>query len=305
LVKSQATRTKNASFDLEPHPEIPEGINVSKTHPLAEFGYLIAGVVGIVLVVLVLAQFLAVFLVRYIPFEMEKQLLEELAPQSFFQVDDDTDTAKSDYLQSLADRLSPHMDLPKGMNVKVHYDASAIPNAYATLGGNIVIYQGLIDEVSSENGLAMVLAHEIAHIKHRDPIMSLGRGVVTVIALAIVSGVADSGIIGNIVNFTGTGLLSKFSRDQESEADEAAVKAMLQTYGHLNGADEFFINMMKQEPEMGMVFFNTHPGTEERVKRIEIANAADMNTALVPLSLVLSVSPESDKSGAVDVIEAE
>jgi len=28
LVKSQATRTKNVSFDLEPHPEIPEGINV-------------------------------------------------------------------------------------------------------------------------------------------------------------------------------------------------------------------------------------------------------------------------------------
>ncbi|MEC9410786.1 MAG: M48 family metalloprotease, partial [Pseudomonadota bacterium] len=57
-------------------------------------------------------------------------------------------------------------------SVKVHWlpnvDAA---NAFATSGGNIHVTRGLLDAVNSENGLAMVLAHEYAHIELRHPVV--------------------------------------------------------------------------------------------------------------------------------------
>ena len=64
----------------------------------------------------------------------------------------------------------------------MHYDASDTVNAFATLGGHVVIYRGLLEKLPNENVVAMVVAHEIAHIKHRDPVAALGRGVAITLA---------------------------------------------------------------------------------------------------------------------------
>ena len=42
-----------------------------------------------------------------------------------------------------------------------------IPNAFAVPGGNIFIYRGLIEMMSSEDELASILSHELAHIQAR------------------------------------------------------------------------------------------------------------------------------------------
>ena len=62
---------------MDIHPEIPEGINVSKTHPLADFGLMLVGAIGLVLAIILAAQLLAGYLVRYIPFEMEARLFDD------------------------------------------------------------------------------------------------------------------------------------------------------------------------------------------------------------------------------------
>lgn len=256
---------------------------------------MLAGAVLVVLALLVIAQVIAGVMVRFISFELESALYEQLTS-----VDAAEHIApsieKAAYLQSLAEDLAEYMDLPEGMVIKAHYDPSDIANAYATLGGNIVIYQGLIDQVSSENGLAMVVAHEIGHIKNRDPIMSLGRGTVTVIGLAILTGFGDSSAMSSIVNITGGGVLAKFSRNQESQADQDAVAAMLGLYGTLEGADEFFVNMSAEEPDLGVVFFSTHPATESRIERIENAGSsrARADVDLVPLPDLLMLAEESE-----------
>lgn len=275
------------------HPEIPEGINVSKTHPLAEFGFLIAAAAIIIVIVLLVAQVIAGAMVRHISFESERALFQQLVSASMYQEDDEY-PEKTAYLQALAEQLVVYMELPDGMQVDVHYSPDKIANAYATLGGNIVIYQGMIDQVSSENGLAMVLAHEIAHIKNRDPVMALGRGTVSLIGLAILSGFGDSSAMSSIVNITGSSLLSKFSRDQESQADEEAVNAMLGLYGTTQGADEFFVSMSEQESSLGAVFFSTHPATDKRIERIERSIDSSAETELMPLSPVFSNTAETN-----------
>ena len=73
----------------------------------------------------------------------------------------------------------------------MHYDDDAVVNAFATLGGHIVVYQGLLEAVPDENALAMVLAHEIAHVRHRHPIVGLSRSAALGFALMLLG--ADSG----------------------------------------------------------------------------------------------------------------
>lgn len=283
-------------MDIE--PEIPEGINHSKAHPLADFGLMLLGAVGFVLAVVGLAHLLAGFLVGYIPFEAEEKFLQALPLNEQFESQGEF-SEKQQALQALADRLSAHMDLPEGMVIQAHYDSADIPNAYATLAGNIVIYQGLIDQTSSENGLAMVVAHEIAHIKHRDPMMSVGRGAVTMLGIAALSGLGDSSVMANIAGFTGAGALSQFSRTQESRADEDAVAAVLAEYGTLAGADEFFTKMLDDMDESGSfdsLFFSTHPPTDERIERITAgssANDENLESTLRPLPDVLKSCAEA------------
>ena len=44
----------------------------------------------------------------------------------------------------------------------VHAVQDPTVNAFATLGGHVFVFTGLVDSLDSENGLAMVLAHELA-----------------------------------------------------------------------------------------------------------------------------------------------
>ena len=69
---------------------------------------------------------------------------------------------------------------------------SNVPNAFATLGGHIAVTSGLYRRMPSENALALVLAHEIAHVSARDPISALGGSatLALLVALAVVAGSA-------------------------------------------------------------------------------------------------------------------
>lgn len=275
------------------HPEIPEGINVSKTHPLADFGLMLAGALGIIILVFIAAHLLASVMVRFVSFETETKIFDQ-SPLVGLVAATDSQSEKAIYLQSLADQLSANMSLPEDISVRVHYSAEDIPNAFATLGGHIVIYQGLIDEVSSENGLAMVIAHEVAHIKHRDPIMALGRGTVSMIGLLAITGFSDSSVVGNIAGTAGLGVLSNYSRKQEKRADREAVAALRATYGTLAGADEFFIAVSEDHQHSELDFFATHPPTQDRIDRIQAESnkAQSGETSLTPLPEFLTTKDD-------------
>ena len=58
----------------------------------------------------------------------------------------------------------------------MHYDPGGTFNAYATAGGQLVFYRGLLEAMPHENALATVVAHEIAHVAHRDPRRLARRG---------------------------------------------------------------------------------------------------------------------------------
>ena len=218
----------------------------------------------IVVAVTFLLAWSAESLVRHIPFSVEVGLAGKYATQP------DYDDATTAYLQQLAARLAAAQNLPQDMKITVHYVDEDTINAFATLGGHIVVFRGLLEKIPDENTLAMVISHEIAHIQHRHPIMSLGRGLVVGLALAALTGLSDIDIAGDVLGEAGLLTVLKFSREQELEADRTALAALAKVYGHIGGANELF-KMFQDVAVSGNrppQLLSSHPHTERRIEAI-------------------------------------
>ena len=244
--------------------EIPEGINVSEEHPLKDFFLLTGGLGAMIIVVVISLSFFAEWIVQYIPFEVELSLAEKFV--EYVPLENDDNVQKQQYLQSLADKLALAQRLPEGMIVHLHYIDDEEVNAFATLGGHIMIHRGLMEKLPDENSLSMVIAHEIAHIKHRDPIIALGRGVMVAAILTVVTGSNDSALVQQFLGSVGLMTAFSFNREQETAADSEALDTLMAYYGHVNGADTLFAVLAEQQSAIDPpVFLSTHPHTEDRI----------------------------------------
>ncbi len=245
------------------NPKIPEGINTSPEHPLKEFALLTAGVLGLLLVILFALGLLADRLASWIPFSAE----QNIAMPSLGNEIRDRDINR--YLDTLSQRLASAMALPQDMRITVHYTQDETVNAFATLGGHVVLFRGLLQKLPHENALAMVLAHEMAHVKYRHPVRSLGRGVAIGLFLSVLDTSVGNDMIGSLLGETGLLTALKFSRDQETEADQAALAVLEKLYGHTAGADTLFKILAQENSQAYQVeFFSTHPLSENRLRRI-------------------------------------
>jgi len=215
-----------------------EGINASHEHPLQEFVWLLGGIAVVLSALVAAVAAAAQWVAPRIPFEYELKLTRGI---DFARTPPGAEAqAVQAALQALADRLAARMDLPAGMQVRVAYSDSSTVNAMASLGGQTVVFRGLLAKLGSEDALAMVLAHEIAHLKLRHPAASLGRGVAVGLMLSVVSAELGRSVGGGVLSQAGMVTLLRFNRDQEREADAEALRVLAQEYGHLGGAVDLF-----------------------------------------------------------------
>lgn len=252
------------------NPEIPEGINTRGEHPLREFFWLLLAVLVTTAIIAAIVGYSAGWIAKRIPYRVEQQMA-----QRFFE-SEPTPSEIGDYLQHLADRLAPAEGLPDDMSITVHYidDDDDVVNAFATLGGHLHFYRGLLARLPSEDALAMVIAHEIAHVKHRHPIMALGRGVTLVAAVAALSGVSGGVVADRVTDLAALTNLS-FSRAQEREADVTALRALVRTYGNAAGAVALFELFAELEQDRRMpTILLTHPHSKDRSREMRERAAA-------------------------------
>ena len=215
----------------------PEGINVSREHPLRTFATLAIAAIVLVVATVAALRLAGGVAARQVPFEVERRIVSRI-PIEFGDGADHPEAVA--YLNELAGRLAAVMPLPEGMGVTVHYDPADTVNAFATAGGNLVFYRGLLERMPHENALAMVVAHEIAHVLHRDPLAALGGGVASTVALLVLTGNAGSAAASEALNNAGLLTGMSFTRRMERAADEAAVEALGRLYGHVDGAAALF-----------------------------------------------------------------
>lgn len=168
--------------------------------------------------------------------------------------------------------------------VKIIDDKETL-NAFATPGGHIYVFTGLIRFLEDEDHFAGVMAHEIAHADQRHSIKQLQRNYGISLLLSIALG-NDPGALQQIVGqLTGTLAGLQFSRSAESEADTYSVNYLSGTEHYAcDGAAGFFIKMNSvaqqgNPPE----FLSTHPNPDNRIQEIEqMAAGKDCVTTSAP-----------------------
>lgn len=223
---------------------------------------------GVLSLLVIVFLIYAPTLMKLVPFSAEKKFVrpyEEFADKWWDGESHDEITA---YLQELTDRLSKAMELKEEIQIQAHYITSEEVNAFAVLGGHIFITKGLMQAVDNENALAMVVAHELAHQKNRDPITSLSRG----LAVQLIYTLATSDYSQFDLSGLGANVgLNYFSREQEALADEAAMYALQTHYGHVSGYDQFFrvVLDVHEGHENIPEWLSTHPDTQSRIDELE------------------------------------
>ncbi len=155
-------------------------------------------------------------------------------------------------------------------------------NAFVTPGGYIYVYTGLIKYLTSEDELAGVMGHEIAHADRRHSTNNLTKQHGITILLSIALG-KNPGQLGQILQgMTGKLAGLKFSRATETDADAQSVIYLSKTGYSCTGTAGFFEKMMTQGGQQQPQWLSTHPAHENRVNDIkakaqEIGCSTDMS----------------------------
>ena len=267
---------------MEYEPKLPaEGINTTDEHPLREFALLVAGLVGAVLALIAIAALAVDRLVPLVPAALEVRWFGGFADAVAAQ------DPRGAPVQALLDRLVSHWsDAPYRFRAGVLDERD--PNALALPGGAILVTSGLLDQVASENEIALVLGHELGHFRARDHLRGLGRGLAAQLVLGALGGRGE--LVSGLSGFAGALAQRGFDRRQESQADAFGLSLVEAEYGHVGGAGDFFARLASSQrgaPGAGRRlarYLETHPLSEDRVAALTAAAAARGWATTGPLS---------------------
>lgn len=150
-------------------------------------------------------------------------------------------------------------------------DNDTVLNAFCTPGGHIYVYTGLMKYLDSEDELAGVLGHEIAHadMRHSTQQMTTTYGLNTL--LSAIAG--DKEILKTIASGVSglTGL--KFSRTHEEQADSKSVEYLCPTDYNANAGGKFFQKLVASGQGKTIEFLSTHPSSDKRIENYNAKQA--------------------------------
>ena len=151
-------------------------------------------------------------------------------------------------------------------------DDPKMVNAFATPGGNLYVYTGLILAAESEAQLAGVLAHEAGHVTGRHAARNMVQqyGLQGVASLALGKNPSQAKQLA--ASLIANGSMLAHSRSQEHEADEYGASFSRRAGFDPNGLIGFFRILQRQQGSEGpkvLTWFSTHPATSDRISHLQ------------------------------------
>jgi len=194
----------------------------------------------------------------------------------------------NEMLQRVGNRVSQQViwEMPLAEWEFVLFDDPGV-NAFAMPGGKIGVFLGLFQIVKTEDELASVVAHEIAHVTARHTherisqqmALRAGGNLLSVAAAVTGAGVAGIGNAG-VINLTPTilglygvgasGAAASWDQGKEAEADQIGIIYMARAGYDPNGAIRVMERMVELEAtSVSSTRYNsTHPSSIERLNAL-------------------------------------
>jgi predicted Zn-dependent protease len=148
-------------------------------------------------------------------------------------------------------------------------------NAWCMSGGKVAFYTGIIPVCEGEEGVAVVMGHEIAHAiaQHGNERVSQGlalQGVGVALDVAMVEKPDATRQAVQLAYGIGSqvGVLLPFSRKHESESDEMGLMFMAMAGYNPQEAPKFWKRMNEIGGTRPPEFISTHPSPEKRQERL-------------------------------------
>lgn len=192
------------------------------------------------------------------------------------------------YLNQVGKTLSLNSDMPEtygGYHFAI-LDSDEI-NAFAAPGGFIFVTKGMVKLCKSEDALASVLAHEIAHVELKHGVDSIKQSRMTELATVIgkesIKNFGDEKLQAITENFGGaiedimhTMVVNGYSRELEFEADQNAIKILKRTGYNTSAIVDMLSQMDKRLEHDTLGFGSTHPAAKDRIESLK--ELVDNNT---------------------------
>ncbi len=186
--------------------------------------------------------------------------------------------AEADLVRRVAARLVPVIgEAGRGFEWAVSVVRNPQANAFCLPGGKIVVYTGILPVTRTEDGLAVVMGHEIAHatLRHGSQRMlktqlaqTVMQGVAASTSMSDMSGEQRQAVLSALGVGTRVGVLLPFSREHESEADERGLLYAARAGYDPREAIGFWERMSANSGGNPPEFLSTHPSHGSRIERL-------------------------------------
>jgi predicted Zn-dependent protease len=164
----------------------------------------------------------------------------------------------------------------KNFDWEFNYVKSAEVNAFCMPGGKIVVYEGLMPFASTDEELAAVLGHEVAHAvaKHANERMSqqmLTQYGGLILEQAVSGASSTVQTVAGVVYGLGAeyGIMLPYSRKHEYEADHMGLLFMAMAGYNPQAAIRFWTKMAQGKTSSAPEFMSTHPSDVNRIAELQ------------------------------------
>ncbi len=205
------------------------------------------------------------------------QLLKQAREKNALAPDDHPQTLR---LRAIAEKLIPYSyewnPRARSWKWEINLIGSSQINAFCMPGGKIAFFHGILDKLQlTDDEVAMVMGHEIAHALREHARERMGKSEATNV-LATIGGALASSFFKVDPNLTdavakqGANLLNlKFSREDETEADLVGMELAARSGFNPQAGVTLWQKMAAANRNAPPQWLSTHPSGESRIKEIE------------------------------------
>ena len=206
----------------------------------------------------------------------EKRLGKELQFWQGLTSKPEKDKAINAYVKGIFDKITPNFK-NHGMKFTIQVLRDNTANAFVIPGGHVYVYTGMLDMVTSDDELAAVISHELAHAQMRHSLKNfrLSTAMVEILKRAV-KNPKDRESWGTVLSYL---TLMKFSRTQEDEADDIGQAKMLASGYNPSAQVTLWEKFLKRYGDTKGLeqYLSSHPPSSQRIQNAK-TNLTKMNT---------------------------